>query len=354
MMTLRSTLLAATLLGVPAALQAQPIQGLYLAGAVGANFMSDASLTGGPGSGRLVAKAAGIGGYGAIGYGEGGGIRGELELTAFGNNVRPKIPGTTGGGNNGTYAAFLNIIYDIDLGLPVYPYIGVGGGYAFTNLASFTTTSSNAAFVARNGDYGSIAGQGIVGVAYPVTENLSVTAEYRGVVKGDERFVGGTLTSGGGKQSQSSYNVGNEFNSMVMVGLRYAFGAAPAPAPTPAAPVVVAPAPAPARSYLVFFDWDKADLTARAQQIIAEAAKNANAVKATKIDVAGHADKSGTPAYNQTLSLKRANNVAAELVRLGVPKSEIAITAYGDTRPLVPTAPGVREPQNRRVEIVLH
>jgi outer membrane protein OmpA-like peptidoglycan-associated protein len=46
--------------------------------------------------------------------------------------------------------------------------------------------------------------------------------------------------------------------------------------------------------------------------------------------------------------------VAAELVRDGVPRAEIDIHAYGDTRPLVPTAPGVREPQNRRVEIILH
>ena len=103
----------------------------------------------------------------------------------------------------------------------------------------------------------------------------------------------------------------------------------------------------------MFFDWDKADLTARAQQIIAEAARNATKVGSTRIDVAGHADKSGTAAYNQTLSLKRANNVAAELVRLGVAKTAISITAFGDTKPLVPTADGVREPQNRRVEIVL-
>jgi OOP family OmpA-OmpF porin len=69
--------------------------------------------------------------------------------------------------------------------------------------------------------------------------------------------------------------------------------------------------------------------------------------------VAGHADKSGTAAYNQGLSLRRANNVAAELVRLGVPRTAISISAFGDTKPLVPTAAGVREPQNRRVEIIL-
>jgi OmpA-OmpF porin, OOP family len=69
--------------------------------------------------------------------------------------------------------------------------------------------------------------------------------------------------------------------------------------------------------------------------------------------VAGHADRSGSPQYNQRLSQRRADVVAAELVRQGVNRSDIGITAYGESRPLVATADGVREPQNRRVEIVL-
>jgi outer membrane protein OmpA-like peptidoglycan-associated protein len=103
----------------------------------------------------------------------------------------------------------------------------------------------------------------------------------------------------------------------------------------------------------VFFDWDRADLTDRARQIITEAAGAARRVSSTRIEVAGHADRSGTPQYNQRLSERRAQAVAAELVRQGVARNEIAITAFGESRPLVPTADGVREPQNRRVEIVL-
>ena len=103
----------------------------------------------------------------------------------------------------------------------------------------------------------------------------------------------------------------------------------------------------------MFFDWNRADLTERARQIIAEAASASTSVASTRIEVAGHADRSGTPAYNQGLSQRRANTVAAELVRRGVNRNNIAISAFGETRPLVPTADGVREPQNRRVEIVL-
>ena len=136
----------------------------------------------------------------------------------------------------------------------------------------------------------------------------------------------------------------------VLLGLRYAFTRRPLPPPRwcpgPAAPTL-------ARTYLVFFDWDKADLTERAKQIITEAAGAARKPQTTRIEVAGHADRSGTPAYNQKLSQRRADAVAAELVRQGIGRNEIAVSAYGETRPLVPTADGVREPQNRRVEIVL-
>jgi outer membrane protein OmpA-like peptidoglycan-associated protein len=53
------------------------------------------------------------------------------------------------------------------------------------------------------------------------------------------------------------------------------------------------------------------------------------------------------------LSIRRAQNVAAELVRNGVPRTAIDIKGFGETNPLVPTGPGVREPQNRRVEIII-
>jgi iron complex outermembrane receptor protein len=127
----------------------------------------------------------------------------------------------------------------------------------------------------------------------------------------------------------------------------------PLPSPGPVAPVVPAPPVAPARTYLVFFDWDRADLTARAKQIVAEAAQASTHVQTTQIEVDGYTDLSGTFAYNKKLSIRRAQTVQAELVRDGVAKNEIDIHGYGETNPLVPTAKGVREPQNRRVEIIL-
>jgi OmpA-OmpF porin, OOP family len=116
---------------------------------------------------------------------------------------------------------------------------------------------------------------------------------------------------------------------------------------------VAAPAPAPAKTYLVFFDWDRANLTPRATQIIAQAASDSHTQNVTTLNVSGYTDTSGTAKYNQGLSMRRAQTVAGQLVSDGVPQTEIEIHAYGETHLLVPTGPGVREPQNRRVEIVL-
>jgi outer membrane protein OmpA-like peptidoglycan-associated protein len=69
--------------------------------------------------------------------------------------------------------------------------------------------------------------------------------------------------------------------------------------------------------------------------------------------VTGHADRAGPDSYNMALSMRRADAVKAVLVREGVPANQIAVVARGESQPLVPTADGVREPQNRRVEIVL-
>ena len=142
----------------------------------------------------------------------------------------------------------------------------------------------------------------------------------------------------------------NNFNYTFLLGARYAFNVAPPPPPP--APVV-APAPAPARSYLVFFDWDKYNLTDRARQIIAEAAQNSTRVQYTRIEVNGYTDTSGSARYNQGLSVRRAEAVAAELVKDGVPRNAISIQGFGETHLLVPTGPNVREPQNRRVEIII-
>jgi outer membrane protein OmpA-like peptidoglycan-associated protein len=105
-------------------------------------------------------------------------------------------------------------------------------------------------------------------------------------------------------------------------------------------------------AYRVYFDWDSAILSSQAHQVIREAAYAARTSYA-RITVNGFTDTSGTASYNQGLSLRRAQVVAAELERDGVPQAAISIQAYGGHYLPTPTSLNVRAPQNRSVDIVV-
>jgi OOP family OmpA-OmpF porin len=104
--------------------------------------------------------------------------------------------------------------------------------------------------------------------------------------------------------------------------------------------------------FLVFFDWDRDTITPEGMQIVQQAAGAFRSGAPVTIQVTGYADRSGSPGYNQRLSERRANNVSNALVRLGVPRQAQVVGGRGENDNRVPTADGVREPQNRRVEIV--
>jgi OOP family OmpA-OmpF porin len=187
-------------------------------------------------------------------------------------------------------------------------------------------------------------------VAFPVSPALAFTLDYRFMELTGDRNYGAAVLTPGGAITAANVKLSSNFNNMALVGIRYAFNVPPppmAPAPAPVAPSPIS------RSYLVFFDWDRADLTDRARQIVSEAAANSTKVQFTQIEVNGYTDTSGSAHYNQGLSVRRAKTVAAELVKDGVPASAIAIQGFGETNLLVPTGPNVREPQNRRVEIII-
>jgi OOP family OmpA-OmpF porin len=119
-------------------------------------------------------------------------------------------------------------------------------------------------------------------------------------------------------------------------------------------PISAPPAPKAAvvpDRYMVFFDWNKATLTPEARRIVGEAAQAYKSSGKATIVATGHTDTSGSAAYNMRLSVRRAEAVKAELARLGVPAASITTIGRGQEDLLVPTKDGVREPQNRRVEI---
>jgi OmpA-OmpF porin, OOP family len=358
-MKLRSALMAATVLAVPAIAlptlaKAQPISGLYVGAGAGYDYQSSQKLNyapGGLGGSRAYYKGS-VSGTGSVGYGLGNGLRFELEgiyLRATTKQLKPGFiaPKYDFHGYTQKYGVFANALYDIDVGVPYfYPYVGAGVGYLWTGLPGGSINSAGVTSISDTA--GSFAYQGIVGFSVPIppAPGLSLTAEYHYIgTTNKEKFQGSF------EGAPASYTFGPAQNQTVMIGLRYAFNT-PSPPPPPPAPVV-APAPAPARTYLVFFDWDRYNLTPRAKEIIAEAADNSTHVQYTQIEVNGYTDTSGTPSYNLGLSIRRAKSVQAQLIADGVPASAISIAGYGETHLLVPTGPGVREPQNRRVEIII-
>ncbi len=133
------------------------------------------------------------------------------------------------------------------------------------------------------------------------------------------------------------------------IGLNYHF----LPPPPPPAPIAApAPPPAPPKVFIVFFDWDRDTVTPEGHAIIQQAADAYRAGVPVQLQVTGYTDRSGSPGYNQRLSERRANNVARALAAMGVPKEQMIVSGRGENDNRVPTADGVREPQNRRVEIV--
>jgi len=108
-----------------------------------------------------------------------------------------------------------------------------------------------------------------------------------------------------------------------------------------------------APSFMVFFDWDRADLTAQARDTIRRAAEAYKTKGGAQVVATGHTDTSGPEDYNMALSLRRANAVKDALVMNGVAVTDISVVGRGEREPLVKTGDGVREAQNRRVEIRL-
>ena len=106
------------------------------------------------------------------------------------------------------------------------------------------------------------------------------------------------------------------------------------------------------RGFLVYFDWNRAELTPDGGELVREFVAFYDPAQVSRIVVVGHTDRSGERLYNEELSLRRAETVAEALKRRGVPSSIISVQAKGESEPQVSTADGVPEQLNRRAEIV--
>lgn len=104
---------------------------------------------------------------------------------------------------------------------------------------------------------------------------------------------------------------------------------------------------------IVFFDWDSDVPEMTAIDNVRIVAENADNCGWRSFGVTGHTDRSGSDAYNDGLSMRRAQSVANLMESLGIERSQMTIRAEGEDNPRVPTEDGIRNPQNRRVEITV-
>ncbi len=264
------------------------------------------------------------------------------------------VPGGTArtSGNRDAYAFMTNAIYDFSFGgwPGLTPHLGVGigavelhdsvsikpgqvVGISCPSLAAGCSFASNSQW-----EFGY---QAIAGVRYNINPALAFDLDYRFLGTTDPSFV--TQPNFGGFKYTSGYH-----SHSLVASLSMRFGPAPVAAP-PAAP---APPLVARKVFLVFFDWDKDPITPEGMAIVQQAAAAFRSGAPVTIQVTGYTDASGSAGYNQRLSERRANNVANALVRLGVPRQAMVVSGRGKNDQRVPTADGVREPQNRRFEIL--
>ena len=329
--------------------QNQP-RGFYVGGALGGQYLENANISGGAIQNDIDLD---IGAVGLVnfGYAFGNGFRTELELGGRWNGVKQANGNGASGGSGDVYAysAMVNLLYDINTGTRWTPYFGGGAGWTWMD---YDGTGTFAGGTTVDSDDNEFTLQLIAGVDYSIDDNWRIGLQYRYFFPLDPE----DLTASNGQSIDSEYKAHN-----VLLTLRYTFWTPPRPAPAPAPAAAPAPAPAPApaqpaaiqRSYLVFFDFDRSNITPEAARVIQQAADNAKRGGVSRIVVTGHTDTSGPAAYNQRLSERRATAVRDELVKNGMTTGQITTIGKGETDLLVKTGDNVREPQNRRAEIVL-
>jgi len=324
---------------VPAFAQSE---GWYVEGGGGVNWLDDIQFDE-SGAQFELGSDSGWAAGGRVGYGWNNGVRLEGEVTYRDNSDGVASfagPGGNPAGDGGgadllfgnpvdvsSLALMGNVYYDIGQYFSITPYVGLGAGALLVEFEDAT---------GRTTDDTVFAAQARAGVNVAITDTLSATVDYTYLRGFDlsEPYCCGALNDDYEAQT-------------VIAGLRYTFMAPTAPPP---APVI---APVVETSFIIFFDWDSASLSAEANIVLDDVVIVVNQTGAASVLLDGYTDLSGSPEYNLGLSERRAQSAADGLIARGIAPDEIVVRAFGEENPLIPTPNGVREPQNRRVEIIL-
>lgn len=320
----------------------------------------------------------------AIGHAYDNGWRAEVEIGYRKNDVE-SVGSSAGSGEAKALSSMVNGYRDFDLGNGWMPYVGLGIGAVRVDADGYSPVSNSTI----NDDDTAFGYQGIVGVAWSVSDSVDLTADYRYLASDDLSLT-----------TASGFSVDAEYRShSVMFGLRFNFGsdagdasamAVEQPdtmkmsdgqgsgdgvmeadddmdadeqttaeaaeemfAPDDESDTEMAAASALARAYQILFALDSASLSGSAEDVLREITDHVLAGEVVRIEATGHADASGFRAYNMELSKTRAEAVRNSLIEMGVDPEMISIFWKGEEELLVLTEDGVQEPRNRRVEIVI-
>lgn len=274
-------------------------------------------------------------GAAGLGYAFGNGFRLEGELSFRDNDI--DVVGFPGyEGDISATSLMANLYYDFNKGGSIQPYLGIGAGVSdieggiTDGVTPYDIKDEVAAY------------QGLAGVAFGLSEQLTLDIGYRYFTAPD---VGASADTEVDYTTQSA-----------TVGLRWQF-ASPAPPPPPPAPPAPPPPPpvttCPTADFVVYFEWDRADLNQAALQTIDAAIAQARNCNLGAVSVIGHTDTSGAAAYNVGLSERRASVVRDAIVARGIADTSVTTAAKGETELARETPDGTREPLNRRAAVTI-
>jgi outer membrane protein OmpA-like peptidoglycan-associated protein len=315
----------------------------------GANFVTDAEVA--PFSSPVdMSFHDGWVGFGTAGYAFPGNWRMEAELGYRHNKISSITPAFVDGpfssrGQINTASLMGNLIYDIPITQRFKASLGAGAGVVHRDF--------NDKFLVKDHDM-KFAYQGIAGLSYAISPGTDITMNYRYL-----RSAGGNFHEQNGS-TRDAYLTDNIDDQAITIGLRFDLHpdavretyVAPLaePAPQPVRETAAPPAP---RQFLVFFGFNKSNLTSDAEGVVSNAAQTAKQTGSASLVIVGHADTVGSDHYNQNLSERRAAAVRTALEAQGIDAGKITASGLGETSLLVQTGDNVKEPQNRRATIDL-
>lgn len=257
-----------------------------------------------------------------LGYDFGNNIRGEFDF-GYRNFDIDKIAGEKVKGSIDSFAFMGNVYYDFNNKSKFTPFVGVGAGLAYNKVDKKNDMSGSSTKPAL---------QGMVGLAYNFTDSWSASIAYRyfTTFSQEAKYEG----------VKGKYNFETQ---EILFGVRYTFNVDKAKTYASSAPVADMP------EYMIFFALNSYNITPEAKKTLEKVATEYKETGEVKLKLTGHTDLTGPAAFNMTLSKERAKAAKNALVAMGVPAKAIATFGVGEADPLVPTAMGVPEPQNRRV-----